>query len=206
MGWHMLEIKKFPQLTFDEESHIYKLNGFVIPSVTTLMKPLSEVHYKGIDDEVLLRAAERGTDVHSSVETYANYGVIDIEPEFEGYLRAAISWMKEYDVKPFASESRLYHKTLRYAGTADMGCEERGINTLVDFKTASSISPMLCGVQLEAYRKGYESHEIRYDNAVIVQLRSDGTYSRYTDFPPRHECWKVFTSLLIVSGFAQKYK
>ena len=54
-----VEIPQFPELTFDERSHIYRLDGLVVPSVTTIMQPLSRAHYGGIDQDVLERAAER---------------------------------------------------------------------------------------------------------------------------------------------------
>jgi len=204
----MVESKNFPELAFDEEHHIYRLDGSIIPSVTTLMRPLSEAHYGGIDPETLERAADRGTAVHQAIENYVKFSIIDIEPELEGYVNAFLAWMKDYDVKPFAAESKVYHKLLRYAGTVDMGCEEKGVDTMVDFKTTSSIIPMLVGVQLEAYVRAEESHGMNYKNKVALQLKSDGTYRRYTgkDLPPKTECWKVFGSLLNIAGFIQKYK
>jgi hypothetical protein len=203
-----VEIPQFPELTFDERSHIYRLDGLVVPSVTTIMQPLSRAHYGGIDQDVLERAAERGTAVHQAIENLICFDILDISPEYEGYLEAYRAWVKDYNVKPFASEMKTYHKTLRYAGTADLGCEENGVNTLVDFKTTSSLVPMLVGVQLEAYRRAQESHGIKYENTVALQLRSDGTYRRITGsaLPPKAECWKVFGSLLNVAGFIEKYK
>jgi len=204
----MVEIKTFPELTFDEHKHIYRLDGVVIPSVTTIMKPLSEAYYGGIDEAFLSRAADRGTVVHKAIENYVQFGIMDIDHKLSGYTDAFLTWMKDYDVKPFASESRMYHKLLRYAGTADMGCEERGVNTLVDFKTTSVIVPMLVGVQLEAYSRAQESHGVKYQKTASIQLKNDGTYRRHTDadLPPKAECWKVFGSLLNVAGFIQKYK
>lgn len=35
-----VEVPELPELTFDEASHIYRLNGDVIPSVSKLMEPL----------------------------------------------------------------------------------------------------------------------------------------------------------------------
>lgn len=195
-----MEIKVFPELTFESSDHTYHLDSLMVPSVTTLMKPLSSAYYHGIN------AAKRGTAVHAAIDTYVQFGITDVEPEFEGYFNAFLSWMRDFDVKPYATESRTYHKTLRYAGTVDMSCAENGIDTLVDFKTTSSFSAMLCGVQLEAYVRAQESHDIRYENRAVIHLRSDGTYQRRTDFPPSLECWKVFASLLNVSGFIEKYR
>lgn len=51
------EIPQFPELTFEEERHLYYLNGLEVPSVTTLMKPLSSDFYSTVDPEVLNKAA-----------------------------------------------------------------------------------------------------------------------------------------------------
>ena len=37
-----INIPQFPELTFDEFSHTYRLNELIIPSVTTVMKLLSD--------------------------------------------------------------------------------------------------------------------------------------------------------------------
>ena len=169
------------------------------------MKPLSQAYYGGIDAKVLGQAADRGSAVHSAIDLYSKYGVIDIEPELEGYFEAFRAWAKDFEVKPYATETRTYNRSLLYAGTVDMSCSEKGVDTLADFKTTASFSPMLCGVQLEAYDRAQESHGVKYQNRVIIQLKKDGTYRRHTDFPPRAECWRVFTSLLNVSGFIAKY-
>ena len=200
-----LNIPQLPELTFEEDSHTYRLDGLIIPSVTTLMKPLSEAYYGGIDAKVLGRAADRGTSVHSAIDLYCRFGIIDIEPELEGYFEAFKAWFKDYDVKPYATETRTYNKSLLYAGTVDMSCSEKGVDTLADFKTTAGFSSMLCGVQLEAYDRAQESHGVKYQNRAIIQLKKDGTYCRHTEFPPRTECWRVFTSLLNVSGFITKY-
>lgn len=34
-----VEVPELPELTFDEASHIYRLNGDIIPSVSKLMEP-----------------------------------------------------------------------------------------------------------------------------------------------------------------------
>lgn len=200
------KVLEFPDLEFDDATHTYRLNGVVLPSVTTIMKPLSMMHYGGIDEATLERAAHRGTMVHNAIENYVKFGVEDIPAEHEPYFKAFLAWMNECEVKPISSETRLYHKQLKYAGTADMGCEERGVRTLVDFKTTSSFSGMLCGVQLEAYERAFESHGVSYVRKIIIQLMPDGTYKRHDRFPPRLECWKVFSSLMNVSAFHQKYK
>ncbi len=202
----MVTAVTFPELTFEERRHIYKLNGMEIPSVTTIMQPLSSDVYGHIDDKVLDRAAARGTAVHEAIENFVKFGVEDIPPEHAGYFDAFLKWYEEHHVKPAGTEIRLYHKSLMYAGTADMAAEVDAADTLIDFKTSSSVQKMLCGVQLEAYERAWESHtnEAEFKKKVIVHLKKDGNY-QMLEFGSGIECWRVFTALLTVRNYKQKF-
>lgn len=204
----MVEIREFPELSFDEKKHIYTLNGFLIPSVTTVMKPLSDDVYGGIDEEVLNRAADRGTAVHNAIENYVKFGIEDIPPEHAGYFEGFLKWVKEHDVKPYGNEIRLYHKSLMYAGTADMAASVDGLDTLVDFKTSASVQKMLCGVQLEAYDRAVQSHTggKGFERKAILHLKRDGTYNMILFNSCEMECWRVFTALLTVRNYKMKFK
>lgn len=149
----MVEIPKFPELTFDEATHLYRLNGTELPSVTTVMKPLSSEVYGGVDEWVMERAAGRGTAVHNAIENWSLYGIEDIAPEYRGYFNGFLAWV--HDMKPnvIGNECRLYHKALRYAGTADLPCVVGNESVMVDVKTTSQLLEMLARVQLEAYRR-----------------------------------------------------
>lgn len=145
-----IEVPSFDELVFEEEKHIYRLNGAYVPAVSTVMKPLSQALYKDVDESILNKAAERGTAVHNAIENYVLYGLKDIDENYAGYFRAFRSWWKETQPEPLATECRVYHKVLRYAGTADMPVVIDGKKVLVDFKTSAGINKMLTGVQLEA--------------------------------------------------------
>ena len=112
----------FPELRFEDKRHIYTLGGQILPSVTTVMKPLDEALYRGIDESVMQMAAERGTAIHNAAENFALYGIEDIEPRYAGYFEAFLKFWEEKYPEPLATESRVYHKFLRYAGTADLPC------------------------------------------------------------------------------------
>lgn len=200
------EIPEFDELEFEEEKHIYRLDGAYIPSVSTVMKPLSQALYYGVDDEVLNKAAMRGTAVHNAIENYVLYGIKDIDPDYEGYFRAFRDWWKETNPTCLATECRVYHKVLRYAGTADMPVVIGNEKILVDFKTSASVNKMLTGVQLEAYSKAYESHGVNFDGKAILHLKSDGKYG-WNYYPKNDtESWMVFGALLTVNSHIQKYK
>lgn len=162
------QIPQQPGLAFEEKTHQYILNGMqVLPSVTTLMKPLSDTLYAGIRPETLQAAAERGTEVHSAIEDYVTLGITDISEARRGYFEAFLRWMKDYNVQPLSVEHRAYHPALGYAGTLDMLCTlsksdtDPQVLTLVDFKTSATVNKMLTGVQLEAYEHMLPPRSIR---------------------------------------------
>lgn len=199
-------IPEFPELTFDEGPHIYRLNGLEIPSVTTIMKPISAEVYGTVDETVLDRAASKGTAVHNAIENWIAYGIEDIAPEYRGYFDGFLAW--EHDMKPeiLGSECRLYHRVLRYAGTADLPCIIRGEAVMVDMKTTSQLLEMLARVQLEAYVKGFGSHGVSFDGKAILHLRRDGSY-KFERYPLKDpDAWTAFGALLTVNSYIQKYR
>lgn len=202
----MIKIPEFNELSFIETEHKYLLNGIEIPSVTTLMNPLSSAEYGEIDRRILDKAAHRGTVVHNAIESYEKYGFDDISDEYAGYFQAYKNWKKKYNPEIVANERKVYNKLMMYAGTADMFAYVDGKLVLIDFKTSSRINEMLVGVQLEAYSRAFSSHSISVDEKAILHLKKDGKYS-YKVYPKNdNECWKVFSSLVILDNYIKKYK
>lgn len=149
-----VEVPELPELTFDEASHIYRLNGDIIPSVSKLMEPLKDQCYGGISKRTLENAAIKGSAVHNSIENWIKFGIDDIPSEHRGYFNGFMEWWKQYKPRVFGSEVRIYHKLMRYGGTIDLLCEIGGLLELIDFKTTYTLLEMACGVQLEAYGGG----------------------------------------------------
>lgn len=201
-----VDIPNFNELTFEEEKHIYRLDGSYVPAVSTIMKPLSQALYKDVDENVLNKAASRGTAVHNAIENFVLFGITDIDPLYEGYIIAFKEWWLDMNPKALATECRVYHKYLRYAGTADMPVIIDGKKILVDFKTSAAVNKMLTGVQLEAYAKAYESHGIEFDGKAILHLRNDGQYRWLYYDKNDTESWEVFGALMTVHNHIQKYK
>jgi len=201
----MIKTLNLPELTFDENKHIYKLNGAVIPSVTNIMQPLSQSYYGGIDEDILETAAKRGRTVHQSIENFLKFGIDDIPSEHEGYYKAFKTWWKDKSPTLIATESRVYHKVYRYAGTADLSCIVDGTDVCVDFKTSAQIVEMLARVQLEAYSKAYESHDARPAGKAIVHLQKDGEYKMVSYQSRDTEAWEIFIALLTVKNYLNKY-
>lgn len=201
-----ITIPDFDELQFDDDKHIYKLNGIEIPSVTTIMKPLSNAEYNGISENTLRKAAEKGTAVHNAAEMWAKFKIEDIEPEYRGYFDAFLEWWNINDPKVVGSEVRLYHKIMRYAGTADLIAWIDGKLTLIDYKTTSKLIEMNCGVQLEAYAKALASHGINIQQKMILHLKRDGKFAemKFQASDPRR--WTVFGALKTVYDYIESSK
>ena len=105
-----VEVPELPELTFDEASHIYRLNGDIIPSVSKLMEPLKDQCYGGISKRTLENAAIKGSAVHNSIENWIKFGIDDIPSEHRGYFNGFMEWWKQYKPRVFGSEVRIYHK------------------------------------------------------------------------------------------------
>ena len=189
---------KEDQLTFDPQTHIYRLNDVPIPSVTQIMQPLSRHKYRDIDEETLNHAAERGTAVHSAIEFYDRYGLDECEEKARPYFEAYLAWHRQYKPQVISNEQITWHKNLLYAGTVDMLAEIGDKVTLVDFKTTATISDMLTTVQLEAYRRALETHGVDIQQKAILQLKPDGTYTWKTYRVKDLEAWQTFAALITI--------
>ena len=206
MSNEIVKVPEFPEVEFDEERHEYKVGGRTLPSVTTLMQPLSSAYYGDVDEKTLNRAAERGTAIHNAIENYVKYGIEDISREYEGYFRAFKLWLEENSPVILGTECRIYHKVYRYAGTCDMPCIIKGLKILVDFKSSSTIIPVLTGVQLEGYDRAYESHGFSFDKKAIVHLKPDGKYKMELYDKNDNESWETFRACITINNHLVKFR
>jgi hydroxymethylpyrimidine pyrophosphatase-like HAD family hydrolase len=107
-------------LTFDEEHHIFTVNGKVIPSVTTILKRMGMTpDYSFVDPWY----AQRGTYIHKATELWEN-GTLDedsVDPLISGYIEAYKAFRRDSpQIVVTGQEIRLWHPVYRYAGIIDM--------------------------------------------------------------------------------------
>ncbi|MCD8294908.1 MAG: Dna2/Cas4 domain-containing protein [Clostridia bacterium] len=191
-------------LEFEERTHTYRLDGFELPSVTTIMKPLSQANYKGISEFTLNQAADKGTIVHGSIEEFILYGMIDVPEEYKGYLDAFMDWYELRKPTPLIIEHQTCHKIFRYAGTVDNVSEINGVKTLIDYKTTYNTSSNTWGIQLEAYAKCLEQEGINIGRKMVLHLAKTGKWKEIEYPVPDAESWRVFTSLKCIYDYMQK--
>lgn len=198
-----VELPEMPELSFDDGPHIYRLNGIQIPSVSAIMEPLSHAEYGSIDENTLNRAANKGTIIHNAIENWLKFGIDDEDPEYAGYFNGFREWWGKRKPEFIASEFRVYHKLMRYAGTIDLLAVIEGKLTLVDFKTTYRLIEKNCGIQLEAYAQALASHGIKVEEKRILHIQKDGKWED-PQFPSKDpNRWRVFGSLKNVYDYIQ---
>lgn len=195
------KIQQLVELEFEEERHLYRLYGEVIPSVTTVMKPLSSNVYGAVDPVVLRTAANRGSTVHEAIENFLLYGIEDIPGDFSGYLDAFVAFWNQYHPKVIAVEYRMYHKYLKYAGTLDLLVEINGERWLIDNKTSSKVEKMLTRVQLEAYKKALATHGIHVERKGILHLQKTGRFKLVEHELDDKTAWDAFVASHTVHNY-----
>lgn len=200
-----LVLPDFPELAFDSATHTYRLAGKRIPAVTTILKPLSAAYYKGIDEDTMKTAGDRGRRVHECIENFIKFGFEEAWETTRPYVDAFIAWWNKYQPIPLKSEYRFYHRLFRYGGTADLVAIVEGKLTLIDFKSTASVIEMLTRPQLEGYGKALISHGVPIEEKAILHLRNDGTFDYIPHKPSDSEAWEVFGAELTAYNYIQKY-
>lgn len=202
----LVSLPDLPELQFDPGPHTYRLDGIIIPSVTTVLGPLNDMKYAGVGEKTLNQAANKGSAVHEAIENWVEFGIEDIEPEYRGYFEAFLKWWEEYQPVPVATERKVYHRVMRYAGTVDFLAYIADELTLIDFKTTYAMNDMTFGVQLEAYSQALKSLGIQVQRKRILQLKKDGTYE-YREYPAIDSVrWRVFGGLKTIYDYIQSSK
>lgn len=185
------------ELKFIEETHEYFLDGKRLPSVTEIMKFITDRKYDGVTESILDIAKEKGTAVHMSCEVYNKTGYVGIDEEYAGYLDAYMKWIKDNNIDRTKIESEImtYNKILKYAGTVDMIYDKQ---IIIDLKTCSECDTKTTAVQISAYR---EALKLRgYDNlkeAYILWLGKDGNY-KYVKLEDK---FNIFLACLTLNNF-----
>lgn len=191
-------------LTFDEESHVYRMRGRPVVSVSRVLEPLQE--FDGVPLPILRAAAQFGRHVHKAVDLW-NAKRLDIDaldPALRPYLDGWIAFMQDTASTIVESERAVFHPKLRYAGRLDTILSWDGAHKLVDVKTSAAV-PRTVGYQTAAYSAAYmsEGHKLHRDR-YCVHLTGNGRYRlhKYNDPSDMH----MFQSALNLYPYFAKRK
>jgi hypothetical protein len=201
-------------LAFDRAAHHYSISGAPLPSVSRILKPVSPYTDSPIPRHILEAKAEIGTAAHRAIELDIA-GVLDIaslHPVIAPYFQAWRRFCDEAHYLAAASEMRVWHPALRYAGTLDSLGWLDGRPALVDFKCTANVSPTV-GPQTAAYQEATtatptlpdEIRELARDaRRWCLQLCPDGTYRMIPLDDPND--LRTFLALLTINTFRQQHE
>ena len=164
-------------IEFDEEKHLYTVDGVKMPGVTEILSPLTAKHYGDISKETLRLAADRGTAVHEQCELI-DYG-FEIDEEFpvewDGYVNAYRSFLNDYRPKWQGIEEMVFCESDGYCGRVDRYGRINGKTAVLDIKTTSSPTKanyMAGACQTVAYGNALKNVE----KGFLLYLKKDGDY------------------------------
>lgn len=181
-------LEYFKDVTFDEEKHLYYVNGkkikYSVSSIVSMFKP--EFDAETVATRVALRenktkeevlaswaklnndACTLGTETHLFAE---NYAFTRQGTPVNGFQKAVVKFWDEMPdyIQPITTEIRMYHKKYPIAGTADLPLYNSKNNTIIlaDYKTNKDIFKSFPDIYLT---KEF-SHLIKNDyNSYQIQL------------------------------------
>ena len=168
---------------FDEDKHIYTLDGRHVPSVTQILQAVGIVDYSHIPPSTRRWALERGRMVHLYTQ-YDDQALLDdscVDPHIAPYLAAWRRFRMETGFTPDLIEHRGYNPEHGYAGTLDRrGVHPKLGRVMLDIKTNQAEEWVR--LQIAAY-SAFFPDPATYTR-VCVELKGDETY-RLITFPGR---------------------
>lgn len=188
-------------LTFEECAHVYRLAGVVVPSVTQILKPLTDL--SGIPRDVLEAKRDLGSRVHLAcqLDDEDDLDEASVEDDVAPYLDAWRRFLRESGAVVLENERKVFEPTMRYAGTLDNVLAYDGAKWAVDKKT-SIATPLATGPQTAAYLRALGDPSVT--RRAAIRLRPDGTY-RFEPLTGADD-WACFMACLTLQRFKESHQ
>lgn len=168
-------------LEYFDDTHTYLVDGIIVPSITQILKIKFKNKYSGVDQKVLNRASEKGTEIHEDIEKLCKTGEAEDLKEVKNF----IFLQKQYKFNTIDNEVPIIlfrEETPVGAGRLDLVLEENNELGLGDVKRTSVLDKEYLAYQLNLYRIGYQQcydKEIKFLKGL--HLRED--VRKYINIP-----------------------
>lgn len=147
-------------LHFDEDLHKYTLGDRELPSVTKVLRRITEHEYRFVDRETMDRTALLGQAVHKLIELDLA-GTLDEESLSEPLVPYLAQWRQfrtQSGFQMILSEALVHSARYGYAGKLDLFGRLNDHLALIDAKRTAAV-PMSAGPQTAGYElAALESH------------------------------------------------
>lgn len=160
-------------LEYDDENHVYIVDGVIVPSVTQILGVKFGNKYAGVNRSTLERAANRGTEIHKAIEMYCRTGADAQLKELRNFRFLKTYYgldIQENEVPVILS----LEDTPIAAGRLDLVFEIYGEMAIADIKTTSVLDKDYLAYQLNLYRLAYmQSYSRNITKLYGVHLKDD---------------------------------
>lgn len=147
-----------------DDSHIYRLNGEVLPSITQVLKDVGIVDYSFLPDDQREAALAKGRLIHLQTEL-DDRGLLDESIADMGYVDGWREFREKWGFTPVAREVMAYHPVFLYAGTPDVV----SLDEVIEIKTGKPQSWV-------KYQLAAQAKLCNVSKRVCVELPGNGTY------------------------------
>jgi hypothetical protein len=186
-------------VTFHEDDHTYWLGPERVPSVSEILRPLTERRLADIPEHILNHKRNIGIAVHAACE-YHDRGILDedsveerVMPYLEGYRRFLVDYAPEWtDI-----ERIVFNATARYAGRLDRRGRVGNFATILDLKTSVKAQPET-GLQLWAYLDASPLRDAAEEPSLgALYLKPDASYEFrwFADVATYRTTWDALLTL-----------
>ena len=187
---------------YDAIAHTYTApDGRLLRGITGLLKErLGLGSYDGVSEEVLQRAAERGTEVHRLCEEWDNIGHY---PEGNADAEAYVALQADNDLRHVCSEY-LVSDGHTYASPIDKVFKRGHVYDLADIKTTYRLDKEYVSWQLSVYAFLFELQNpllnvgnlyaihLMYQLSYLYLLNTSAPYDMHYDYSPQFHQTNLF--------------
>lgn len=167
---------------FDSEEHIYKVDGVIVPNVTTILnETVFKGKYRNVPRHILENASRFGRQIHNAIERKDDFFLSDLQR-----LKYNEFWqlVKENDIEVVEQELIVYYvceKTgkVLFIGMLDLTIIYKGLLDISDIKTTYVLDKESLSWQLAFYKIAYEqlfNKKINKGSAFWLPKRKRGGF------------------------------
>ncbi|MBS5857209.1 MAG: hypothetical protein ACLTKT_00885 [Clostridia bacterium] len=173
-------------LEYIDETHTYIYDGVILPSITQMLKSKFGNKYNGVDKRVLKRAADKGTEVHKSIENYEKKNIDNpecIELRNYKFLKKQFGFKCRDNEVPIVL---FFDGKPVSAGRIDLILEYEGKVGIADIKRTSVFDKEYVAFQTNLYRIGYQQ-SYNVDISFLRGIHLRDKVRKYIELPIKEE-------------------
>jgi len=166
---------------FKEDTHQYFLDGVELQGITqSLIHRAFPDTYANIPEQVLMRAAEKGSNIHETIQFCEENGFPGATPEWLSYAK-----MKADNHLHYITHEYIVTDRVKYASAIDLVMvDDEGKIVLCDIKTTSVRHYDNVTLQLSIYKRYFEAQNpgLKVDRIALIWVRDND--SEYRELTP----------------------